>query len=243
MSREQLSPFWSLAVSGAPSNSAEAWSFEISTILAGLLGTIPLDAHILTLSVATFVFLSFPFAIGIAASILTGQLIGEGNAVGARRSFHVSVSLAAAVQLILTIVLWSLARTIADLFSSDEEVADLVAKLLPVSCIFMMADAVQAVVGGVLRGLGRQKLVLGLNILGFWCLAVPCGAILTFTKAINLGVFGLWWGFIVGLYASATIGLICIRFFIDWEGEAEKATSRLATISTIATPPTADTSS
>ena len=34
-----LRPFWKLAISGALSVSAEAWSFEISTILAGFVGS------------------------------------------------------------------------------------------------------------------------------------------------------------------------------------------------------------
>ena len=68
---------WKLALSGALSLSAEAWSFEVTTIMVGLLGAVALDAHIITSTISTFIFLSFPFAIGIAASIRVGQLIGD----------------------------------------------------------------------------------------------------------------------------------------------------------------------
>ena len=86
LSYSVLRPFWKLAISGASSIACEAWSFEITTILAGLLGTVALDAHIITLTIATFIFLSFPFAIGIAASIRVGQLIGDSKAKAAKRS-------------------------------------------------------------------------------------------------------------------------------------------------------------
>jgi MATE family multidrug resistance protein len=148
-----------------------------------------LDAHIITLSIATFIYLSFPFAIGIAASIRVGQLIGDQNAEDANRSYHTSFLLSCVTQGILIVVLLPCKDILGHLFSSDEDVADLVSELIPISCIFMMGDAIQATLGGVLRGLGRQKLVLCLNILGFWVLAVPIGSILTFVT--SLGVHGL----------------------------------------------------
>lgn len=235
MSLSQLRPFRKLAVSGALSIAAEAWSFEITTILAGLLGTVELDAHIITLSIATFIFLSFPFAIGIAASIRVGQLTGEGQSGDAQRSCAVSMGLATIVQAILTAILLPCSDLVGKLFSSDDEVAALVTQLIPISCIFMMGDAIQAITGGALRGLGRQTLVLLLNILGFWMLAVPVGSTLTFSAA-DLGVHGIWWGFVVGIYASSIIGLVFLRFRVDWDLEAANASKRISTMSTLFAP-------
>jgi len=204
-----LKPFWKLAVSGALSFSAEAWSFEITTIMAGLLGTVALNAHIITLTIATFIFLSFPFAIGTAASIRVGQLIGDQKSKDAQRSSHTSFFFSAITQAILIVILWPCKDILGNLMSSDEDVAHLVSQLIPISCVFMMGDAFQATTGGVFRGLGRQKLVLWLNILGFWMLAVPLGAILTFV--VGLGVFGLWWGMVIGIYLSSIIGMWYLR--------------------------------
>lgn len=185
-----LKPYWKLAVSGALSFSAEAWSFEITTILAGLLGTVALDAHMITLTIATFIYLSFPFAVGTAASIRVGQLIGEQKAIDAQRSSHTSFVISFIMQAVLIAIIVPFRDQLGNLFSSDEDVARIVSLLIPISFVFMMGDAIQSCAGGVLRGLGRQKLVLLLNILGFWILAVPLGSILTF--ATGLGVFGLW---------------------------------------------------
>ena len=130
------------------------------------------------------------------------------------------------VQITLIAIVWPCSRLLASLFSKDEEIADLVASLIPLSCIFMLGDAVQANTGGALRGLGRQKLVLLLNILGFWLLAVPFGAVLAF--ATNIGVRGLWWGFTVGIYSAAFIGILFLLFRVNWEKEAFKAQRRIA---------------
>ena len=186
---ELLKRFWRLAAAGALSFAAEAWSFEVTTIMAGLLGVVALDAHILTLSIATFIYLSFPFAIGLAASIRVGHLTGEGRAADAQRSSTASFWLTAIVQATLIVILWPSSSALGDFFSSNDDVADLVAELLPLSCVFMMADSIQSTAGGIMRGLGRQRLVLGLNIAGYWILAVPVGAILTF--AADIGVKGL----------------------------------------------------
>lgn len=64
-----VKPFLIMAFSGMMSLAAESWSFEVTTILAGLLGTVALDGHAVTLNIASFIHLSFPFAVGIATSI------------------------------------------------------------------------------------------------------------------------------------------------------------------------------
>lgn len=223
----KIRPFLNLAISGALSFACEAWSFEVTTILAGLISTVALDAHVITLSIATFIYLSFPFAVGIATSIRVGQLIGEGNPADAKRSCIVAYIINFIVQTVLIIILLPLGKILGNLFSSDEEVASVIAKLIPLSCIFMLGDAFQANTGGVLRGLGRQNLVLFLNVLGFWVLAMPVGAVLTFLT--DVGVAGLWWGFTIGLYSAALIGIILLRTRVNWEDEAQNAKSRIIT--------------
>ncbi len=185
-----LKPYWKLAITGAISLSAEAWSFEITTILAGLLGTVALDAHMIVLSCSSFLYLSFPFAVGIATSIRVGQLIGEQKPLEAQRSSYTSFLLCAIIQLVLIAIIVPCRDFLGDLFSSDEEVAHLVSQLLPIQSVFLMGDAFLSWSGGVLRGLGSQRIVLFLNILGFWILAVPVGSILAFVA--GFGVFGFW---------------------------------------------------
>jgi MATE family multidrug resistance protein len=223
-----LSTFMRLAGSGAMSFSAEAWSFEVTTILAGLLGTVALDAHIITLSIATFLYLSFPFAISIAVSIKVGQLIGEDRPEDARRSSLVSFVLTVIVQATLIIIVLPSSEALGRIFSSNEDVSQLVAELLPLSCIFMMGDCFHSTTGGVMRGLGRQKLVFLLNVVGFWILAVPIGALLTFVAGI--GVKGLWWGMSIGIYSSALIGLTWLKFRIGWKKETAKAQQRISVV-------------
>lgn len=228
LNRDIIASFLKMATHSALSFTAEAWSFEITTILAGLLGTIALDAHIITLSISTFIYLSFPFAIGIATSIRVGQLIGEDKVLDAKRSSVVSFVLTFLVQgiLIVILILPTVAEEVGSLFSNDDDVSDLAAALIPLSCIFMLGDAIQSNAGGVLRGLGRQKLLFILNVIGFWVLALPCGALLTFV-ILDIGVAGLWWGMTIGIYSSSLLGVLLLKFYVDWDHEAEKAQDRI----------------
>merc|ERR1712176_788163 len=148
--------------------------------------------------------------------------------VDAERSSKTSFVLSLATQAILTIILWPCKDLLGALFSSDEEVSRLVAQLIPVSCAFMLGDAWQATAAGVLRGLGRQKLVLWLNVLGFWVIGVPIGAILTFAVS-GLGVFGLWWGFVAGIYSSGLVSLWYLSR-VDWTKESRRTVKRLSSI-------------
>ncbi len=222
-----IMPFIKLAISGASSIACEAWSFEITTILAGLLGTVQLDAHIITLTIATFVFLSFPFAVALATSLRVGQLVGEGSTGDAKRSCVVSYAISILLQLMLCVILFFCRRPLSELFSSDEDVSGLVVKLIPISCVFMLGDALQANTGGVLRGIGKQSLVLKMNIVGFWILAVPVGALITFTANQDIGVAGLWWGFVLGIYSSAALGIYILKKKINWKKEVRKAKLRV----------------
>ena len=79
----------------------------------------------------------------------------------------------------------------------------------------------------VLRGLGRQKLVFWLALLGFWVVGVPLGAILTFV--VGLGVFGIWWGFAIGVYFASIIGIWRLRR-VEWDHEAKRTQTRLSSI-------------
>jgi MATE family multidrug resistance protein len=223
-----IKPFVNLAISGALSFACEAWSFEVTTILAGLLGTTELDAHSITLSIATFIYLSFPFAVGIATSIRVGQLIGDGCSGDAKRASLVAYAVNLILSIVLIAALFPCSQILGDVFSSDDEVSEMVAMLIPLSCIFLVGDAINANTGGVMRGLGRQNLVLVLNIVAFWVLAIPIGALLTFVA--DVGVRGLWIGFSIGIYTAALIGILFLKVRVNWKDESAKSKLRLSTI-------------
>ena len=73
--------------------------------------------------------------------------------------------------------------------------------------------------------MGRQRLVAGLNLLGFWVIGLPLGAVLTFGPT-HIGVAGLWWGLAAGLTVVAAFG-VGVLLRTDWPAEVRRAAARL----------------
>jgi MATE family multidrug resistance protein len=196
--------------------------------MSSYLGIVNLGAHSIALSMNTFLFLTFPFAIGNAASILVGTSTGEGKALEARRSCHISLVFSYLVQLSVISVLLLRRHEIASLFSKDEEVSDTLSKLIPIMCVFLFCDASVATAGGIFRGIGRQKWLLHVNLFGSWLLAMPVAWCLAFRT--NLGIYGLWWGMSVGVIISAISCQYVLNVCIDWRRECLKSTERLSSL-------------
>lgn len=196
--------------------------------MSSYLGIVSLGAHSIALSMNTFLFVTFPFAIGNAASILVGTSTGEGRALEARRSCHVSLVFSYLVQLSVISVFLLLRNEIASLFSSDEEVSDTLSKLIPIMCVFLFCDASVATAGGIFRGIGRQKWLLRVNLFGSWLLAMPVAWCLAFQT--NLGIYGLWWGMSVGVIFSAIACQYVLNIRVDWQRECFKSTERLSSL-------------
>jgi MATE family multidrug resistance protein len=226
--RRDLHALRSLALPGACMLALEAWAFEVSSLLAGLLGDlVSLDAHIILLNVCGFTFLSFPFALGIAASIRVGHLLGAGKPNEAKRATAVVLVLTTAGSVTMAGCVYIAARQyIGRAFTSDEEVIRTIATLAPIAALFQVSDGVQSAVAGSLRGMGRQQLVAALNLVGFWVIGTSVGVVLTFGPP-RLGVAGLWWGLALGISATSVVSVGMLSR-TNWTREAAMACERVA---------------
>jgi len=229
MSFAMLKPFWELAMSGAAALAACAWAFEVTTMLAGRLGTIQLGAHILTVSIGGIIFLSFSFSTGIAASIRVGKLMGEQRPDEARRSSHMFYSFGVIIQLVLIAILLLCKDSLGNFVSADEDVSSVVSQLIPIMCVFLIGDTIQATSSGVLRGLGKQRVILVINICTVWFVGLTSSIILAFVAGLD--IYGLWWGMVIGIYSTAIIG-IYIMWRVDWKEESKSTMRRIISIST-----------
>merc|ERR1719281_441915 len=75
--------------------SLEAWAFDATTFMAGLLHqTSVLSAHTAAMNLSGLTFFAFPFGVGIACSIRVGNLLGAGCGAHARLSFLLCMTMA-----------------------------------------------------------------------------------------------------------------------------------------------------
>ncbi|KAL8895340.1 MAG: hypothetical protein Q9192_003701 [Flavoplaca navasiana] len=215
-------PMIKLALPGLLMVEAEVLAFEILTIASSYFGTTHLAAQSVLATISSLTF-QIPFPIGIAASTRIANLIGATLADSARKSAQVAFWASAVVGLFNVIWVSSLRAYIPRLFTSDPDVIDLVAKVLPLCAAFQLFDAVAACCNGILRGLGRQEIGGYVQLFCYYVIAIP----ISMGTAFGLGweLYGLWSGVALALGLVAGIeGVFLYRS--SWERSVEDAKRR-----------------
>jgi MATE family multidrug resistance protein len=130
-------PFLKLASSGIIIICAEWTAFEVSSLAASYLATTDLAAQsiLLTLSSATY---TVPMGISVAATNRVGNCL-SGSFVQKSRIASYNALLFAILFDVFNSCFFLLSRTrLGYLFSSDKEVIDLVAHVLPICAVFLL---------------------------------------------------------------------------------------------------------
>jgi len=186
--------------------------FAAAAILMGWISTVALAAHQIALQVASILFMA-PFGISMAATVRVGHAVGRRDPVETRRAGFAAIALGATFMATM-VVLILLTRHILPLAFLDGGRADadatlaLAATLLASGATFFIADGVQTIAAGALRGLNDTRVPLLFATLSFWI--VGFGTSYTFAFPAGLGAIGVWIGFTVGLVLYA--GLLVWRF-------------------------------
>jgi MATE family multidrug resistance protein len=112
------------------------------------------------------------------------------------------------------------AGPITRLFTSEPELSALTRQLLHVACLFLVADAANAVARCILRGTGDVRVPALIGVLSAWLCTPP----LTYLLGLKLGcgAVGAWSGFCLEIIIGA---LILWRRVIkqSWRGAARRS--------------------
>lgn len=209
-----LRPDWELMkrliVIGAPMSGSfliEYGLFASAALLMGQIGTTELAAHQIALQVAAIVFM-VPFGIGMAATVRVGQALGRGDTAAIRRSGFVAIVLGAIFMIAMTVLVIAGRSLIAGVFLGPETpenaaTVQMIGLLLIVGTTFFIADGVQTVAAGALRGLSDTRVPMIFAFISFWLIGFATSWILAFP--VELGAVGVWIGFSVGLVVYALL--------------------------------------
>ncbi|CAG7990804.1 unnamed protein product [Penicillium nalgiovense] len=219
---ENLSVFTRLATLGIIHVGAEWWAFEIVAIAAGWLGIIPMSTQSVIMTTDQ-VLNTVPFGIGVAASARIGNLLGARDARGAARTARCAAYLSIFLGALIMTALMTCRNEFGRIFSDNEDVIRLTAKIMPYVAAFQIADGLNSSCGGCLRGIGRQHVGAAINIVSYYCFALPLGIWLSFH---GYGLVGLWIGQCLALY---TVGLFewALVSWSDWDKEVLRAFKRM----------------
>lgn len=205
--------------------SMEFCAFACVALLMGNLGTLELAAHQIAINLASMAFM-VPLGIAGAAATRVGNAIGRRDPEGARRAMRVSLALGGAVMLVSASAFALFPSFLARLYTPETAVVALAAQLLPIAAIFQVADGVQAVGSGILRGAADTRLPAVLMFVGYWLIGIPIGAGLAF--GLGWGPIGLWWALTIGLATVASLLVLRIRHVFGGSLERVEAGSPMA---------------
>jgi MATE family multidrug resistance protein len=204
-----------LIVIGAPISFSfllEYGLFAAAALLMGLISTTALAAHQIALQIAAILFM-VPFGVGMAATVRVGHAVGRGDAPAVKRAGSVATSLGiifmSAMTLVVILGRFAIARFFfGEATESAGGVIELTATLLMVGATFFVADGIQTVVAGALRGMNDTRIPLLFAVISYWLIGFPAAYGLAFS--MELGAVGVWIGLSCGTAVYAV--LLILRF-------------------------------
>jgi MATE family multidrug resistance protein len=201
---------WPIGLTGL----AESGFFQATAVMMGWFGTVPLAAHGIAIEVTSITFMVH-VGLSNAATVRAGHAVGAGDRAGLRRGAGVAVALSLAFALVTVVIFLTAARPIVAAFTdlSKPEAAEILsfgALLLAYAALFQVADAMQVMALGLLRGVQDTAVPMAVAIFGYWVIGVPAAWLLAFP--LGFGGPGLWLGLAVGL--TVTASLLLWRFHV-----------------------------
>jgi MATE family multidrug resistance protein len=182
--------------------------FATATLMMGHIGTAALAAHQIALQTASVLFM-VPFGMALAATVRVGHAVGRRDSAATRRAGFVALALGAVFMAAMTLLVVAFREFIPVLFLGGEAdgaaraTAELAALLLLVGATFFVADGLQTIGAGALRGLNDTRVPLLFAAFSFWAVG--------FVGAYGLGFVaghqaaGIWIGLSVGLAVYAVL--------------------------------------
>jgi len=183
--------------------SLEAWAFTLASFMAGWIDVTNIGAHQVVLNMASLAFM-IPMGLSMGATARIGNLIGEGDVHAMRRAVKASLALGAGSMSFSAVAFVALRMELPHLYSNDAALIALAAGILPLAGAFQLADGVQVMACGALRGMGRPFGAALINVFGYYAFALPLAYLMAFEA--GLGLFGIWAGLALGV-STVAVGL------------------------------------
>lgn len=159
------------------------------TKMVSTLGTTALAAHYLANTAESITYLP-PAGISTAATTLVAQSLGKGDTNLAKKFADNCVVSGTILMSTMGFFMYLFAPQLMGIFTSDQTVLHLGAKILRIEAFAEPAFGLSLLVFGVLRGAGDMKGPFAISLAGMWLLRLPLAWVLLQTT--NLGLQGIW---------------------------------------------------
>ena len=193
---ERLSRLLRLGIPAATHVMLEMAIFGLATALVAKLDTASIAGHQIAINMASLSFM-VPLGISSAAAVRVGHLIGGGDPAGAGRAGWSAIACGVAFMSLAALAFLTIPVRIARIYTADPAVIRMSVTLLAIAAAFQLFDGCQIVASGALRGAGNTRTPMLCNLVFYWFVGLPLGALLCFR--LHWGAAGLWVGLCTGL--------------------------------------------
>lgn len=174
----------------------ESAAFTLSCVMVGWLGTIPLAAHqvMITLSQLFYLVLS---GMAAALAIRVSHFMGQKDYAAVRRNAYDGFRLNLLFSLCMGLPVFLLRHQIGGWFNDNMEVQAYVATLIILMMVYQFGDGLQYTFANALRGIACVKPMVLYAFIAYFVISLPLGYTLGFP--CGLGILGIWIAFPFGL--------------------------------------------
>ena len=171
--------------------------FALTSLFLSPLGADVVASHQITLNTSSFIFM-LPMSLGMAATILVGQYLGEKAPNKAKQVSYAALIVGLSLTLFTALLTIFLREQIAMIFVKNIDVIAMAGSLLILAALYQFSDTVQVISSGVLRGYKDTQAILFITLFCYWIIGMPLGYTLAMTDFIvpHLGARGFWIGFV-----------------------------------------------
>ncbi|OIQ31551.1 MAG: MATE family efflux transporter [Roseobacter sp. MedPE-SWchi] len=206
-------------------NLSEVSLFAASAMMMGWLGTIPLAAHGVAMTLAGLTFMVH-LGLSNAATIRAGNAYGRGDRAHMALGAQVVIVMSLVMALIGIAAFLLLPDQLISLFldpnePNKPEILIVGASLLAMAALFQLADGMQVIALGVLRGVQDTNWPMVIAALSYWAIGVPASYLFGFT--FGWGGVGVWSGLVLGLSFAGVF--LMLRF---WRHSIKRTPEKMA---------------
>ena len=200
----------------------EWWTFEIGYLVVGATSADPKVA-IGIFSIMFYITVQIfmvPLGFTIAATVRIGNLLGANNPALARKSAYLCLCILFVIGLHFSVGVFILRPYLPLLFTTDPCIIAGASKALFITAVYVNFDGFRLMLGGILKGCGRQSVGSITNLIVYQFFGAPLAICLS--VVFKLDTAGYWTGMTSAILVQAVIFFLLV-ICTNWEKESEKA--------------------
>ncbi|KAG2216778.1 hypothetical protein INT45_003792 [Circinella minor] len=185
--------------------------------------TYSIAAHFILLK-SSMAFHAFAHGLKHAMATRIGNLMGQGSLADVKRAIVMSSVFAFCLATVSSTLLIVWRREYPSLYTKDEDIAQVVSKVLPILALQLVGYIYSNLAIGICDGLGRQRITVTMAFIAYFILGIPTCYFFAFT--MKWAVLGLWIGLMIAEFIFAILLFIHL-YMLNWSKELYEIEKRI----------------